>query len=242
MKKMYMIASHLTSDGTPVGVVCECAMPDWMIPSDQYDTLLNLVDEEREEVVNKLREYGISKEKLDSYDLGDEDGELQDPVLFHKRKDARDLCDRLNKMHGYTWRVVEVGDPAPRDMRPVLGWRIIYNGHTISGFNDDAARVCPDNMVHLEDGEPAFKTRQQVREFFKKRDLGQFDDYTIEPVYGAWRVDYPSEGGHRPGGLRFRTKREAEDFASSTYGTKGRVVLHDQPVNEDELYTPVVYE
>lgn len=170
---------------------------------------------------------------------------LPKALIFQRRKTAREIAARLNGGEFWTWRVIEVGDPAPRDVRPVLGWQImmldVVSAYNTESFGAAVVKGDADSCRQL------FPTRAAAREVVRTvvpDDLRE--DYRVVPVYTAYRVDvcYDTNSEHpewAEGALRFRTKRAAEDFIDETYtssGVEARVVLMDEPVPEDLLYVP----
>ena len=249
--KMYLVVSHMHSNKEPMGVFAMSALRERPFLDQSAVGLSTLPDDQQRAIRDALREYGYSADAIAHY--ADEESES---AVFSRRKDARAVAAHMNNGNWWEWRVLEVGEATPRDMRPVLGWQIIadreYDGGYPSVCNTDAAVSGKYDMVpdFEHDDQPAFKTRKQARAALKEFCYG-YDWYTIAPIYGAWRVDwvYPEGSefgsGEYEGRLRFRTKAEAERFGDGTYGgtaTKYKVVLHDQPVPEDQLYTPVPVE
>lgn len=177
------------------------------------------------------------------------DSHLPKALIFQRRKTAREVAARLNGGDFWTWRVIEVGDPAPRDVRPVLGWRIMVGGCT-SAFNaedEGATIVLPgSNEARFDTDYRLFPTRAKARSVIRHTPKNMRDLYRIVPVYTAYRVDVCYDVNvEQPvwseGALRFRTKRTAENFIDETYtsaGVEARVVLMDTPVPEDWLYVP----
>lgn len=163
-----------------------------------------------------------------------------DTVIFQTRKDARYMQKALGEEY-WDWRVIEIGDATPRDVRPVLGWQIMYGPEVVSAFNEEAFDKQPYNMVKLSNG-PAFKTRKAARAFWATRPRSEdfvYEGYTIQPVYGAWRVDIKgARGNWVEGSLRFRTRSAAEQVRSDWGSPLYRVAFHDQPVPEHKLYVP----
>lgn len=159
------------------------------------------------------------------------------PRIFLLRKDARRVCAQLNKAwrgNGanpahFQGRVVEVGDPTPRDVRPVLHWII----ETSYGTDDDKT------WLRSEMYTDQYPTRKTARAVFAHHERG---DYRAVPVYGAWSVDPLIGSEYVQGYLRFRTKAAAKDWKENRACTEpmraGRVTYYDQPVSEARLYVP----
>lgn len=247
--KMYLVVSHTPSSKEPAGVFAMSALHDHRMAEPAFG-LSTLSEYERRTIRDALRGYGYSEDAIAHYD-----GEDSESAVFSRRKDARAVAARMNESKWWDWRVLEVGEAAPRDVRPVLGWQIMADaaddGGFASAYNGNAKNSGYDMVPDFtHQAEPAFKTRKQARAALKEFCAGD-DWYSIAPIYGAWRVDVTLNGDGEfgpkeyEGALRFRTKREAEKFGRNTYGGTGtgyEVVLHDRPVAEDQLYTPVPVE
>lgn len=174
---------------------------------------------------------------------------LPKALIFQRRKTAREIAARLNGGDFWTWRVIEVGDPTPRDVRPVLGWRLTVGG-CASAFNaedEGATVVLPGSSeARFDTDYRLFPTRAKARSVVQSTPKDMRDFYRVVPVYTAYRVDvcYDVNAEHpewTEGALRFRTKQAAENFIDETYtsaGIEARVVLMDEPVPEDVLYVP----
>lgn len=237
MSKVYIIVSLQGSTGQVAGLFG---------PDKPWDVDLWGVDgsavryqdaapELREQVRNAVDEKFPDEASHLMSEMGDR------AFLFTRRKAAREVLSNLNEEGTWEWRIIECGPPAARDMRPVLGWCIMHTGGP-SGHNPGG-----------ESG--MFKTRRDARAYFKRNDLGEVVGigggekfYRIEPVYGAYRVDprYNRATEYVEGSLRFRTKGAAEQFARDTYHDRDgqayndyRIVLHDEPVPESQLYVPL---
>lgn len=178
----------------------------------------DLSPEEHRQLVDALRARRADEELLAAF----EDGGLEMRRVFLRRKDARAIAAKLNgaEYKNFDWSVIEFGEPAERDMRPVLGWEIRVEG-VRSVFNPRHDEL--------------FKTRKDARKEWKDYGLTAEMGYEIVPIYGAWRVDpTPSWKGC----LRFRTKAQAEAFSAEVGYEHAEIVLHDEPVPEDQLYVP----
>ena len=241
MSKVYIIVSLMGSTGQVAGLFGPNNTKDetgWGVDASAM-RYRDAAPELREQVRNAVDEKFPEESSRLMGEMGDS------AILFTRRKAARTVLANLNAEGSWDWRILECGPPVARDMRPVLGWRIIFSGEVISAFNASGAAEYPDDTILLGDEEYAFKTRKVARGFFKRHIAGGLSgDYTIEPVYGAYRVDwgYSTATDYYKGSTRFRTKAAAEKFARGYYADgyhKYRVVLHDAPVPEDQLYVPL---
>lgn len=153
-------------------------------------------------------------------------GKNPDFTIFKLRKDARRVCAQLNKewakspFGGFVGRILEVGDPTPRDVRPVLHWIVEYD-FLRSGWQ------------RSEELRADFPNRRLARTAIKEECNRCGIDpkkYRAAPVYGAYRLD----GGE----LRFRTQKDVHKFARYYGYDNYTVTLWDEPVPEDMLYVP----
>lgn len=240
MSKVYIVMSAVASTGEPAGLYG----PDndknretWEPEGAPSEVYRNAAPEVREQVREAVEE--ACPEEADH--LMAEHGDKC--VIFMRRKHARETAAKLNSGSSWKWSVIECGPAAARDIRPVLGWQIMFDGiESAHNFTTearekyDAFELGPGNIG-------MFPTRAKARAYFRSI-VSDGPDYKIVPVYGAYRVDWKYSGAvaYSEGGARFRTKAAAEQFAQETYGYVDipyRVVLHDAPVPEDQLYSPL---
>lgn len=169
------------------------------------------------------------------------------PLVFDLRKDARAAAVALNDEGWWRWQVIEIGAPAERDMRPVLGWQIWYED-ILSCLNSTeyGANYMEGWGSYSALAAYAFPTREAARRALKSlaKRGGCLLGYTIKPVYGAYRMDCRIVADDRevvwhPGSLRFRTKAAAEKWGSQFGKDVHRLTLHTMPVPEEQLYVPL---
>lgn len=231
MKKVYIVVSFQPSTGLVAGLFGpdhEWDLRRWEVSEERSMRYRDAAPELREQ----MRETVVDKFPDVAEDLMANSGDKA--LLFTRRKAARVVAANLNEAGSWDWRVIECGPPAARDMRPVLGWRIMFHD-LVSAHNPGF-------------GKGMFPSRAEARAYFRGEGTGEdlrkykCDDggYSIVPVYGAYRVDPKKDGKFYEGALRFRTKRAAEQFAREFYPPAGcRVVLSDEEVPESHLYYPL---
>lgn len=231
MKKVYIVVSVQPSTGRVEGLFGpdrEKDLDHWEVNEERSVRYRDAAPELREQ----MRETVVDKFPDEAEELMANSGDKA--ILFTRRKAARVVAANLNEAGSWDWRVIECGPPAARDMRPVLGWRIMFD-NDVSAHNPDF-------------GKGMFPSRAEARKYFRGdvtgEDLRKYKGgdtfYRIEPVYGAYRVDPKQDGKFYEGALRFRTKRAAEQFAREFYPPAGyRVVLSYEEVPESHLYYPL---
>jgi len=169
----------------------------------------------------------------------------ENTLRVFNRKSARNAVAVLGNQW-WDWRVLEVGDATPRDVRPVLGWRIwnVRGAPMVSTFNLEgygATIRSPNGMDMYHDGDAGllFPTRKAARAVVAKFVADQSngwkkEDFAVRPAYTAWRATPLSMPKGMEGGCSFRTKADAESWLPE-FGDC-RVHLSEKELPDTEYY------
>lgn len=185
MKIYFGITRRRGQGNTIVGVVANNAVPGGRAATE---------DEVRQ-IIEKIKGQGTDS-LLDAL----REGNYNTPIVFERRAEAREGIGSLNALNdpNFTFSVVELGEPAQRDTRKVLGWKLYCR---MEGQRKEdnfvSAHNCPDeskpenherNFVKLDGQGYAFRNRKSGRAYIKANGLDNLEDtdgmlYQLLPVY-----------------------------------------------------------
>lgn len=171
MNKLYFGVTRAIGTAQIVGVVANLGLIGSRAPTAEETALIlsKIKDKATESLADALR-----------------DGTYPNIIsVWDKRADARNAIATLNSYDSphFTYNVGEVGDRERSAPRP-LGWRLVFDGDVISGYNhptDGASVFIDGNPNNTNDNNCLFATRADARAVIKKEGLGK--------DYRAVRVD-----------------------------------------------------